>query len=383
MFGPLTYSMFMKKAILAVTNDIHTDQRVNKAARTLSKLGYGVTIIGVKRPQSRPFAPSYASIKRIPLLFHKRFFFYAEYNMKLFLTLLFRRFDLLVSNDLDTLLACHLAAFLRKKELVYDSHEYFCGSPEIASRPGVLRFWKNLEQLLFPRQKTIITVNQSIASLYEKEYGKKIAVIRNIPPYKNPGACLPADELSLPPGKDIILLQGSGINVDRGAEELLQAMLPEYGLQNALLVIIGSGDVLPKLKEMARQPVFSGRVQFFERMTHDLLYEYTRYAAIGVSLDKDTNLNYRYSLPNKLFDYIMAGTPQLASDLPEVAAIIKKYNTGMLIQNHDPAHIAQSLQAMLDDPIGLKQWEDNCLEAAKELCWENEEQKLIDIYNRL
>lgn len=372
----------MKQAILAVTNDIHTDQRVNKAARTLSKLGYGVTIVGVKRPYSKRFAPSYASIKRMPLLFQKKFFFYAEYNIKLFFTLLFSRFDLLVSNDLDTLLASHLAAYIKRKPLIYDSHEYFCGSPEVVSRPGVLYFWKKLEQFLFPKQKTIITVNQSIASLYEKEYGKKIAVIRNIPPYKKPGACLPADELSLPPDKEVILLQGSGINVDRGAEELLQAMLPEYGLQNVLLVIIGAGDVLPKLKEMAKKQEFSGRVQFFDRMSHDLLYEYTRYASIGASLDKDTNPNYRYSLPNKLFDYIMAGTPQLASDLPEVAAIIKKYDTGLLVQSHEPALIANSIQTMLDDRVRYKQWQENCLEAAKELCWENEEQKLIEIYGR-
>lgn len=373
----------MKKAILAVSNDIHTDQRVNKAARTLHKLGFEVLIIGVKRSYSRPFAPPYASIKRIPLLFHKKFLFYAEYNIKLFFTLLFSRFNLLISNDLDTLAASHLAAFLKKKPLIYDTHEYFCGSPEIVSRPAVLRFWKSLEKWLFPKQKTIITVNKSIASLYEKEYGKTIHVIRNIPPYRSPGGCLPADELSLPPHKDIILLQGSGINIDRGAEELLLAMLPEHGLKNVLLVIIGSGDVLPKLKEMAGQQQLKGRVQFFDRMSHDLLYEYTRYAKIGVSLDKDTNLNYRYSLPNKLFDYIMAGTPQLASDLPEVAAIIKKYNTGMLVQNHDPAHIARSIQLMLSDPEQFKEWEGSCLKAARELCWENEEKKLIDIYSRV
>jgi glycosyltransferase involved in cell wall biosynthesis len=371
----------MKKAILAVTNDIHTDQRVNKAAKTLYKMGFEVMIVGVKRKNSRPFSPPYAAIKRIPLIFHKGFLFYAEYNIKLFFVLLFSRLNLLISNDLDTLPASHLAAFFKKKPLVYDSHEYFCGSPEIVSRPIVWRFWKKLEQLLFPRQKTIITVNQSIASLYEKEYDKTIHVIRNIPPYRSPGGCLPADELSLPPHKDIILLQGSGINIDRGAEELLLAMFPEHGLKNVLLVVIGSGDVLPKLKEMAKQEQLKGRVQFFDRMSHDLLYEYTRYARIGVSLDKDTNLNYRYSLPNKLFDYIMAGTPQLASDLPEVAGIVRKYKTGMLIDNHNPAQIAKSIQYMLSDQEQFKEWETSCLKAAKELCWENEEQKLIDIYS--
>lgn len=369
-----------KKAILTVTNDITSDQRVNKAAKTLNDLGYEVLIIGVKRKDSKAFSPGYATIRRIPLLFHKKFMFYAEYNLKLFFVLLFGRFSLLISNDLDTLLAGHLAAYFRRKPLIYDSHEYFCESPEIASRPVVYRFWKALEKWLFPKQKTIITVNESIASLYGKEYGKKLHVIRNLPPYRVPAACLPADELSLPPHNDIILLQGSGINIDRGAEELLLAMHPDHGIKNALLVIIGSGDVLPKLKEMARGPGLRDRVLFFNKMSHDELYEYTRYATIGVSLDKDTNLNYRYSLPNKLFDYIMAGTPQLASDLPEVARIIRKYNTGMFIEKHDPAHIAECLMFMLSNPKKLRQWEANCLQAAKELCWENEKPKLIDIY---
>ncbi len=370
----------MKRAVLTVTNDITTDQRVNKAARTLQKMGFEVLIIGARRNDSKPFDPSYASIKRFSLLFQKKFLFYAEYNLKLFFFLIFSRFSLIVSNDLDTLLAGHLAAYLKRKPLVYDSHEYFCSSPEIIGRPYVYRFWKRLEKCLFSRQKTIITVNQSIASLYEAEYGKKVHIIRNLPPYRKPGACLPADELSLPPDKDILLLQGSWINVDRGAEELLQAMHPRFGLENVLLVIIGSGDVMPKLKEMAADEPLASRVLFFDKMEYSLLYEYTRYATIGLSLDKDTNLNYRYSLPNKLFDYIMAGTPQLVSDLPEVAGVVRKYNTGMVLKDHEPAHIAECLADMLKDTERLREWETNCLESAKELCWENEEQKLVKIY---
>ncbi len=370
----------MKRAILTVTNDVSTDQRVNKAARTLHKLGFEVVIVGVKRKYSKPFSTSYARIKRMPLLFHKKFLFYAEYNIKLFFLLLFSRFNLLVSNDLDTLLAGHLAAFVRRKPLIYDSHEYFTGTPEIIGRPFVRNVWKWIERWLFPRQKTIITVNDSIASLYEKEYGKKLHVVRNIPPYRAPKACLPADELSLPPHKDIILLQGSGINIDRGAEELLLAMHPRYGLKNAMLLVIGSGDVLPKLKKMTEEEGLHEKVCFMDRMSHEELYEYTRYAMIGVSLDKDTNPNYRYSLPNKLFDYIMAGTPQLVSDLPEVGGIVRKYNTGMIIREHDPVHIADCLKLMFSDREQLKEWEVNCLAAARDLCWELEEQKLIVVF---
>ncbi len=370
----------MKKVILSVTNDVLTDQRVNRMARTLHDMDFDVHITGVMRKDSKPFTPAYATVKRIPVLFHKKFFFYAEYNLKLFFFLLFKRFDLLVANDLDTLLPNHLVAFFKKKPLIYDTHEYFTGTPEVVSRPRVYRFWKWLERSLFPRQKTIITVNRSMAGLYEKEYGKQLHVVRNLPLYKAPRGLIPADELSLPPHKDIIIMQGTGINTDRGAEELIMSMRPVYGIKNALLLVIGSGDVIPELKKMVQTEHLQDRVWFFDRMPPEELYEYTNHAKIGVTLDKDSNINYRYSLPNKLFDYLMSGVPQLSSNLPELAAIIKKYQTGMLIHSHDPQHIAHCIVQMLKDHAQWKVWHHNSLEAAKELCWENEEKIVREIY---
>ncbi len=370
----------MKKINLSVTNDVLTDQRVNKMARTLNDMGFKVTITGVRRKDSKPFDPPYAKIKRIPLMFHKKFLFYAEYNLKLFFHLLFKRFDILVGNDLDTLLPNHLIARLKRRPLVYDAHEYFTGTPEVVGRPAVYRCWKMLEKALFPRQQCIITVNESIASLYEKEYGKKPYVVRNLPVYKTPRGHIPADELSLPPHKDIVLMQGTGINIDRGGEELVMAMRPEYGIKNALLLVIGSGDVIPSMKAMVKREALHDRVWFLEKMPPEELYEYTIHARIGVSLDKGTNLNYRYSLPNKLFDYMMAGVPQLASDLPELARIINQYNTGMLVRSHEPAHIARCIRQMLSDRGQWRTWHANSLEAAKELCWENEENIVKEIY---
>ncbi|TVR44145.1 MAG: glycosyltransferase [Bacteroidia bacterium] len=373
----------MKKRVnLSVTNDVLTDQRVNRMARTLHDMGFEVHITGVRRKDSKPFNPPYATVKRIPLLFHKKFLFYAEFNLKLFFYLLFRKDHILVSNDLDTLPANHLAARLRRKPLVYDTHEYFTGTPEVVARPLVYRVWKSLERMLFPRQKLILTVNGSIASLYEKEYCKKLYVVRNVPLYKAPSGHIPADELSLPSHKDIIMLQGTGINIDRGAEELVMAMHPGYGIKHALLLIIGSGDVVPALKEMVKREKLEERVWFIDRIPPDELYEYTIHAKIGASLDKDTNINYRYSLPNKLFDYMMAGVPQLISNLPELESIVSKYDTGMMIKSHDPSDIAEAIKTMLSDRDRWKKWHNNSLEAAKTLCWENEEKVVQEVYRQ-
>ncbi len=370
----------MKRVIFTVTNDVFTDQRVNKMAQTLKSMGFELVIAGVKRKDSPPFAPEWADIKRIPLIFHKGFLFYAEFNLKLFFYLLFAKADLLVANDLDTLLPAHLAAKIRRKPLVYDTHEYFTGSPEVAHRPLRRWLWKGLERLLFPRQKTIITVNESIAQLYEKEFGKKLNVVRNMPRYRQPDQQITRKNLGLPEDKHLILLQGSGINVDRGTEELIMAMRPEHGIENALLLIIGSGNVIGQLKKQVNGENLGNRVWFLPKMPYEQLIQYTSLATIGVSLDKPDSLNYLFSLPNKLFDYIMAGTPVLVSDLPELRRIVDKYQVGMISKNHDPAHIAACIKLMLSDPEQLSQWKTNCLDVAKELNWENEEQVIWRIY---
>jgi glycosyltransferase involved in cell wall biosynthesis len=370
----------MSNVIFTVTNDVFTDQRVNKMAKTLSEMGYRPVIIGVKRRDSQAFHPPYARVRRIPLLFQKGFFFYAEYNLKLFFVLLFSRFGLVVANDLDTLLPAHLAARIRMKPLVYDTHEYFTGTPEVMDRPGVYRVWKALERWLFPRQKTIITVNQSIAGLYEQEYKKRLHVVRNLPPALKLSHSLSRQDLNVPPETRILLLQGSGINVERGAEELVAAMRPAYGLERVQLWIIGGGDVLPVLKAMVADDGMDERIRFFQKMPYQQLMAHTALADIGLSLDKDRSINYRFSLPNKLFDYIMAGVPVLASDLTEVKKVILEYGVGQVLPDHAPPTIARTIRQMLADDAQMKKWKSNCLQARKTLCWEQEEKIVQEIY---
>lgn len=372
----------MNRVIFTVTNDVFTDQRVNKMAQTLHDMGFHPLLVGVKRPDSPPFNPAYASVKRISVIFQKGFLFYAEFNLKLFFFLLFTKVHLLVANDLDTLLPVHLVARLRRNPLVYDTHEYFTGSPEIEDRPFRRWFWKSLEKYLFPRQKTIITVNESIAALYEKDFGKKLHVVRNMPRYRKPVEMPSRTELGLPEGLPLILLQGSGINVNRGTEELIEAFLPEYGIRDALLLIIGDGNVMEQLREKVRDQHLEKRVRFLPKMPYEQLMQHTSNATIGVSLDKPGSLNYLYSLPNKLFDYIMAGTPVLVSDLPELRRIVEKYQVGKISKNHDPSQIALCIKEMLNDPEQLSRWRSNCLEAAKEINWEKEEGVIRGIYER-
>lgn len=367
----------MKKVIVSVTNDLSTDQRVDKVCSTLSGMGFSVLLVGRQLPDSFPLQRNYAT-HRMRLLFKKGPLFYAEYNIRLFLFLFFHKAQLLVANDLDTLPANFLTHKLKRVPIVYDSHEYYTETPELVNRPFVQSVWKSFERYIFPRLTDVITVNDSIAALYKAAYRKEVNVIRNVPRKISYIPQLSPAESGLDPSKHLIILQGAGINIQRGAEEAIQAM--QY-VDNAQLLILGGGDVVNRLKEMAHNLNLSDRVVFMPRKPYNEMMAYTRLAEIGLTLDKDTNINYRFSLPNKLFDYIHAGTPVLASPLTEIKKIIQTYQVGCLTESHDPLHIASVINTMLSGNYKQK-LSDNLMRAADELNWENEEKKLIEVYRK-
>ncbi len=372
--------MERKRIIISVISDLVTDQRVHRTALTYTKQGWKVTLVGRKLKSSMPLNGRRYRAFRFQLPFEKGPLFYAAFNIRLFFYLMFRKFDLLVANDLDTLLANYLASTLKRKPLLYDSHEFFTGVPELENNSFARKVWISLERLIFPRLRYIVTVNDSIAALYSKMYHKEVKVIRNIPEIPLLSNPLQVEELrnSIPieNGNKLLIMQGAGINVDRGAEEAVQAM--QY-LDSVTLLIIGSGDVIGKLKAMVKEHHLDAKVKFLDKMPFDQLMNYTRIADAGLTLDKDTNINYRLSLPNKLFDYIHAGIPVLASFVPEVKKIVEQYNIGVVIENHDPRHIADKITFMFADNDRYATWKKNLITAARQLSWSVEEKKLLDI----
>ena len=236
------------------------------------------------------------------------------------------------------------------------------------------KIWKFIERLIFPRLQCIITVNDSIAALYKDHYGKTLTVIRNVPERSAPVAAISKSSLGIPAGHDVIIFQGSGINIHRGAEEALEAM---HFLEGVTLLFVGGGDVIPELKQRAEKENLTDKIVFVPRQSPEQLRRYTAMARLGLSLDKDNNINYRFSLPNKLFDYIHAGIPVLASDLREVRTIVEGYGVGRITRSHEPAELARQIRSILNLPPSG--WAENLQKAADDLCWETEKKKLIEL----
>ncbi len=368
-----------KKVIVSVINDLVTDQRVDKVCQTLLSLNCDVCLVGRKMRNSPELDSRGYRMHRMKLIFEKGPLFYAEFNIRLFFYLLFIKSDMLISNDLDTLLPNHFVAKIKNTPLVYDSHEYFTEVPELVNRKRTQAIWKFIERKLFPKQTDIITVNDSIAGLFERDYGIRPSVVRNIPRKRQTVEKISKNKLGLPEDSYILILQGAGINVHRGSEELVEAM---QFVENAILLIIGGGDVIDTLKTIVKKNSLEQKVLFKPRMPYKQLMQYTAVSDLGLTLDKSTNLNYMFSLPNKLFDYIQAGVPVLSSSLPEIEKVIRKYDVGDFICDHKPKNIAEKINQILSNSVQMEKWKKNCKFAAIELTWENEEKVLIDIYSK-
>ncbi len=366
-----------KHAVVSVINDLVTDQRVDRTCRLLLEAGFRVTLIGRRLKTSLPLETRPYDCLRMRLFFTSGPLFYACFNLRLFFRLLAVKADLLVANDLDTLLPNFLVHKILKLPLIYDTHEIFTAVPELADRPIKRKIWEQLERCIFPKLKHVITVNQSIAGFYESKYGKSILVVRNIPGQFYEYHYISRSEIGVPDSCRILILQGAGINIDRGAEEAVEAM--EW-VENAILLIVGGGDAIPFLKKKVAGKPLSLKVRFIGKQPPSLLAAYTRLADLALTIDKDTNLNYHYSLPNKLFDYIQAGVPVLASPLPEIKRIVEMYDIGDFIENHDPGHIASRINTILDCHELLNRWKQNTIRASAELTWDNEKQPLKKLF---
>ncbi len=363
------------KIILSVTNDLVTDQRVNKVASFLVKKGNHVTLTGRLLKNSPACKGSEYRMIRFKMLFSKGPLFYACYNIRLFFYLIIHNFDIIIANDLDTLPACFFVAKIKNKILVYDSHEYFTEVPELIDRPMIKKIWENIEKWMLPRIRYAYTVSHAIAESYKKKYGVDMEVIHNFPLYKKERKNY---NITLPEGQ-VVIYQGV-LNKGRGLEKLIEAM--QY-LSQAKLVIIGEGDISKSLKQYVEALKLTEKVIFYGRIPWERLFSYTVKASVGVSLEENMGLNYCYALPNKLFDYIHAGIPVLVSALPEMEKVVKKYEVGMAISDREPKFIANTLHYMLTNYKKRAYWQKNLKFAAKELSWEKEEIKLEKIFSNI
>ena len=370
-----------KKIIFTVTNDLTYDQRMQKICRSMCAAGYAVQLVGRELGTSKPLTAEPFEQKRLSCLFNKGKLFYVEYNIRLFIFLLFAKYDALCAIDLDTIVPVYHAGKLRGAKLAYDAHEYFTEVPEVIRRPKVQRVWQWVERNYVPKFDVIYTVSPTLAKLFEQHYGKPVEVVMNVPLLRDEGRGAwdegTASDIGHPTS-DILLYQGA-LNEGRGLEHLIEAM--HY--IDAKLLLAGEGDLSAELRALVKQLNLEGKVEFLGYVKPADLRAITAQAYIGINLLENKGLSYYYSLSNKFFDYIHARVPQVCIGFPEYQVLNDKYQVALLTQNCSVEEIKGAILRLLNNKDLYCALQKKCEVCRQELNWQQEEKKLWALYEQL
>ncbi len=359
-----------RSILFTVTTDLTYDQRMIRICSSLVQAGYKVTLVGRKMKNSIPLNEKSFKQKRINCLFEKGKLFYAEYNIRLFFFLLFKKMDCIGAIDLDTILPCYFISRIKKTKRVYDAHELFCEMKEIVTRPVIYKVWKKIEQFTVPKFRAGYTVNQFIAAEFKKMYGVDYGVIRNIALLRQ----LPKVEKK----EKFILYQGA-VNEGRSFETLIPAMKEV----DCKLVICGDGNFLQQAQLLVKENNLQQKVIFKGKITPEELRTITSQAYIGVTLFENKGLSNYYSLANRFFDYLHAGIPQLCVDYPVYKEINEQQPVAALVNDISSVNIAFQLNNLLHNEVVYNKLQQNCINVRETLNWQAEEKKLFKFYNNL
>ncbi len=362
--------MEVKRIVLTVTTDLNFDQRMRRIAGSLAEAGYDVLLIGRQKLKSLPLTEMPYAQKRLYCFFQQGPLFYAEFNIRLFVFLLFTKMHAICAIDLDTILACLFVSKLKGEKRVYDAHELFCEMDEIVSRPNIYKIWKAIEKFAVPKFKVGYTIGECYAEEFKRMYALNYGVVRNatkLMPHSNQNLA-----------QHYILYQGA-VNEGRSFETLIPAMENV----NARLIVCGEGNFYQQAKQLVAQHGLEDKVIFKGYIEPEQLKNYTKEAYVGITLFTDRGKSNYLSMANRFFDYMHAGVPQLCMNYPEYKKVNEQYEIALLIQEPSVEQIANALNKLLEDKTLYNRLRENCFKAREIYSWQAQEKTLLQIYKQL
>jgi len=374
----------MVKIANIVFNPFTNDSRVLKESLSLAKSGYKVEVIA-HGDKGLPVEEYYENIiiKRLAYLNRKvtrtkigklkAYLHYMKESVQYC-----KSFDILHCNDLNTLpIGFIIKKFFNKKvQIVYDAHEY---ETEINGLTGIQKkLTKKLEKFLIKYTDKVITVSNAIADEYVKLYNiPKPALVLNTPPFKKiQKKDIFRETLNISKDKTIFLYQG-GLSSGRGIEILLDTF-KSIDNKKSVIVFMGYGPLedLIKIADKTYKNIY-----FHKAVAPDVLLDYTSSADFGISTIEDSCLSYRYCLPNKIFEYLMAEIPIIVSNLYEMKRLVEQNNIGVVAQENSSDGLKEAILKAVK--LDTKELYQNIQKVKEIYNWEEQEKVLLGVYKSL
>ena len=379
------------RVAMLVRNRYTHDTRVEKEAATLRAAGYDVVVIadaapGLAEHEERDGTEVHRVARRGPRIPGLSFALH-EWRLGRLLTEL--RPDILHAHDSNALLPVAVAARRLRRPFVYDAHDLWLHRPR-RQRSRVYHALQNgyfalIERLFVPRAAAAITVSPPIARHLARRYRlNRVDLVPNYPDRPEAAARHEIRRLpgldGMPPDARIVLYLG-GLMAGRGIEFLVRAM---PAVPDAHLVLLGSGQQAGELADEARAIGVGDRVHLLAPVPSEEVVGYAASASIGVSPIVPSCLNYRYSLPNKLFQYMAAGLPVVASDFPQVREVVIGADAGLVVDTARPEAIGWALNRLLADPeMAARMGESGRRAVQQRYHWDTAADTLCEVYARV
>jgi len=368
------------KVAYFILNPFDFDSRARLEVETIKSMGHRVEVVATTGGELNNYLG--CPIHRVSQsAWPSRKIRFIQYNLKASSIGIGLKADVYHAVDLDVLFAANRGAGKNGGKLVYESRELYTELQALEGRRTVKALWRGLERRLIGKADKIITINNSIAVELMKRYAvRRPAIIRNVAPSAK--RIQPVDlrlKLKIPENHRIIIYQGV-LRDGQGLAYLL-GLMPM--LNDVTLVILGDGPSGSPLRALSFRLGIGDRVRFMGKVSPDALLNHTVSADVGALLMEDVALNNRLALPQKLFQYLSAGVPQIVSSMPEIAGFVQKEKTGVVVSLGDPEKDAAIISEFLADKARYGDARNNCVRAARENNWEIESLVLTRIYREL
>lgn len=383
------------RVCMHVRGPVRTDARVRREASALVQEGFAVTVVDVEPEPPATLEEELDGI-HVRHLAKRSWFIRARMPWRLvksaekFLCCMLALFkvqaDIYHAHDVNALPVCYFIARLRRKPLIFDAHEMPLYELENLHPRWLRTLLQYLLSRILARCAGIITVSPPIAQEICTRYAvSNVLLVRNIPPYQ---AIVQSNRLrqylNLSSTTRIALYQGN-LQADRGLDRLVRTA--RFLDRENVVVLMGKavGNTQVKLESLIASAGVADRVKILPAVPYEELLDWTSSADVGLIIfDPAFSCNIQMCLPNKLFEYLMAGLPVLATPLAAVAEILSVYGAGKVVSSLTPEGIATTINTMLADPVAHAQFRRNALEAVqKDLAWETEREQLINLYQHI